>query len=139
MQNKALTVSLAAALALAIAAGCAPPKNNTPVADIPKITKLSEVMEAQATTADPQFSKRDQEAFTAEEFAALGETGAKIEATSTHLKDFSKGPEWDALALRLNGTAVALSKAATDKDAAGARKALTEMKATCKECHSKLR
>lgn len=135
MQTRWIVVSLAAA---ALAA-CGPPVNNTPVEGIPKITSLTELMDVQATTADPQFGKASQESFTDAEFTALAETGAKIDATSKQLKTFGKGPEFDALGLKLNEQANGLSKAAASKDAAGARAALTEMKATCKECHSKFR
>jgi cytochrome c556 len=55
-------------------------------------------------------------------------------------KDFPKGPaDFEALATRLNEKAKALGAAASAKDAASARTALTEMKATCKECHSKFK
>lgn len=133
-----LLIFSAFSLAGALAA-CSPPKNYTPVADVPKIKTLKELMDAQATAADPEFGKREQASFTDEEFTAFGDTGGKIDATSKHLKSFSKGPEWDAFADRLNGTAGSLSKAASAKDAAGARAALSDMKKTCKECHSKFR
>jgi len=128
----------ATALVLSLAS-CGPPTNNTPVEGIPKLKSLSELMDVQATAADPQFAKREQAAFTDAEFAAFVDTGAKIDATSKHIKDFSKGPGFDALASKLGESAGALSKAASGKDAAGARGALTSMKATCKECHSKFR
>jgi cytochrome c556 len=41
--------------------------------------------------------------------------------------------------MKLNEKAKALGVAAGAKDAAGARAALGEMKATCKACHSKFR
>jgi cytochrome c556 len=135
MQTRWLVAGLAAAALLA----CGPPKNYTPVEGIAKITSLAELMDVQATAADPQFGKASQESFSDAEFTALAETGAKIDATSKHLKSFSKGAEFDALGVKLNEQANGLSKAAEAKDAAGARKALTEMKATCKECHSKFR
>jgi cytochrome c556 len=126
------------ALPLALAS-CGPPTNNTPVEGIPKIKTLEEVMDAQATAADPQFAKREQASFTDAEFAAFADTGAKIDATSKRIKDFTKGPEFDALASKLGENAAALSKAAAAKDPAGSRAALVAMKATCGECHSKFR
>lgn len=122
----------------AIALGCAP-KNYTPVEGIPTLAKLEEVMDVMATSADPQFAKREQPAFSDQEFAAMHETAQKIGAASKRTKDFSKGKDFDALADRLNGEAAALDKAAEAKDAPKTREALSAMKATCKECHSRFR
>jgi cytochrome c556 len=133
-----LAVALLAVALLALAA-CAPPKNNTPAAEVPSLKSLEAVMDVQATTADPQFAKREQASFTDEELASMLETATKIDATSKHIKSFAKGAEFDAFADRLNASAGALSKAASAKDAAGVRAALVEMKSTCKACHSKLR
>lgn len=129
---------LVSGLVVAVLAACTP-TNNTPVEGIPKIQSLSELMAVQATAADPQFGKASQESFTDAEFTELAGVGAKIDATSKHLKTFSKGPDFDALGMKLNEKANGLSTAAAAKDAAGARTALTDMKATCKECHSKFR
>lgn len=130
---------LVSSLAVAALAACGPPKNFTPVEGIPKIQSLTELMDVQATAVDPQWGKATQESFSDAEFTELAEVGAKIDATSKHLKGFSKGADFDALGTKLNEKANALSRAAAAKDAAGARAALTDMKATCKECHSKFR
>jgi hypothetical protein len=125
--------------AAALAAACGPPKKQTPVEEIPRLTKLGDVMDNQATVADPQFKKIGQPSYSDAELAAMGDAAARLQATSTKLKDFSKGPEWDALALRLNEKARALGDAAQAKNAAAASTALAEIKATCKECHKKFR
>jgi cytochrome c556 len=131
---------LFAALVVAAAiAACGPPKMSTPVEEIPKLGSLTEVMRNQATTADPQFEKMDAKSFSDADYAAFATTAQRIEATSLKIKDFSKGPEFDALAMRLNEKAKALGVAANAKDAAASSTALHEMKATCKECHSKFR
>lgn len=122
-----------------LAAACGPPKNYTPVEQIPTLSKLSDVMDVQATTADPQFKKVDQATFSDEDWAQFKETSSKIQATSKRIKAFSKGAGFDALADRLGEKAAALGAAADAKDAAGAKTALSEMKATCKECHTKFR
>jgi hypothetical protein len=127
--------------AVVLMIGCGPPKNHTPVDQIPSLGKLSEVMDVQATTADPQFKKISQETFSEQDWVELKETAAKISATSKRIKAFSggKGAGFDALADRLGENATALGAAADAKDAAKTKTALTEMKATCKECHSKFR
>ncbi len=121
-----------------VVAGCAA-KKNTPIDEIPKLQKLGDVMDNQSTTADPLFKKMDQASFTDEEFKLMADSAARLQATSAKIKDFSKGPGFDALALRLNEKARALGDAAQAKNAAGTSTALKEMKATCKECHSKFR
>lgn len=132
------TTLLAAAFALA-AVRCGAPITNTPVNDIPGLTSLETVMDNQATVADPQWKKIGEASYADADWAAFTLVSERIQATSLKTKDFSKGPEFDALAMKLNEKAKALGVAAAAKDAAGASAALGEMKATCKECHSKFR
>ena len=129
-------LSLASLFALA---SCGPPKNYTPADQVPKLPTLKEVMDVQATAADPQFKKMDDASHGDDDFAQFADTATKIDATSKHIKDFSKGPEFDAFADQLNAKAALLAKAAAAKDAAGANAALQDMKATCKACHSQFR
>jgi len=130
-------------LVLALAAGAAAacvPHRDVPAQDIPKLTSLKELMDVQATVADPQFSKIDDSAKYADaDYAAFTDVSTRIQATSSKAKEFSKGPEFDKLADQLHETAVKLGAAAEAKDAKGSSAALAAMKATCKECHSKLR
>ena len=118
-------------------AACSPPKLTTPIADIPKLTTLDAVMDNQATVADPQWGKIGAASYTDADYTAFAELSDRIQATSLKTKDFSKGPEFDALAQRLHDRAKSLGAAAAAKDAKASSAALGEMKATCKECHSK--
>ena len=129
----------AALLVAALALFACVPHRDVPANDIPKLTALKDVMHVQATVADPQMSKAGQASYTDADWAAFADVATRIQATSTKAKEFSKGPEFDQLADRLNGTAVALGKATEAKDAAAASKALGDMKATCKECHKKFK
>jgi cytochrome c556 len=138
MRSTVLAAMLALSAALASVA-CGPPIKNTPIAEIPKLQTLVEVMDNQSTVADPQFKKMGNDAFSEVDYAAFTEMSQRIGATSLKIKDFTKGPDFDALAVRLHDKAEALGSAATAKNVAGAKTALTEMKATCKECHSKFR
>lgn len=138
MRLSPLVASLAACTAFA-SISCGPPIKNTPIAEIPALTTLTDVMDNQATVADPQFKKTGNDTFSDADFAAFTEMSQRIGATSLKIKDFSKGPDFDALAARLHDKAEALGKSAAAKDVAGSNAALTEMKATCKECHSKFR
>jgi soluble cytochrome b562 len=127
------------AVVLVGAAACGPPKKNTPVEEIPKLTKLDDVMDVQSTVADPQFKKIGAASYSDADFAAFADAGARLQASAIKIKDFSKGAGFDALAAQLHDQAKALADAAAAKNAAAASQALTTMKATCKECHSKYR
>jgi len=118
---------------------CGPPMKQTPVEEIPKLTKLTDVMDNQATVMDPLFKKIGQTSFNDEEWAALTAAATRVQATSLKIKDFTKGAEFDALAMKLNQGATELSNSYATKDAASANKALEGMKVTCKECHKKFR
>ncbi len=124
---------------IAVLAAACTPSLSTPIAEIPKLTTLAAVMANQATVADPQFSKMDTATYNDADYAAFAEVSERIQATSLKTKDFSKGPEFDGLATRLGEKAKALGTAAAAKDAKGSSTALKEMKATCKECHSKFK
>jgi cytochrome c556 len=88
---------------------------------------------------DPLFKKIGQATFTDADWAALTSAAAKVQATSLKIKDFSKGAEFDALAMKLNQQATDLGNSYSNKDSAAANSALAAMKATCKECHKKFR
>jgi cytochrome c556 len=132
------TTAFAAIFALA-AVHCGAPITNTPINDIAKLTSLETVMDNQATVADPQWKKIGEASYIDADWTAFLLASERIQATSLKTKDFSKGADFDALAMKLNEKAKALGTAATAKDAAGASGALKDMKATCKECHSKFR
>ena len=114
-------------------------QRNLSTDEIPKLTKLDDVMDVQSTIADPQFKKIGQATYSDADWAAFADTLARISATSLKIKDFSKGAGFDALAMQLSEKAKALGDAATAKDTAAASKALAEMKATCKSCHKQFK
>lgn len=122
-----------------VAAACGPPKRDVAAADVPKLASLEEVMDAQATIADPEMKKAGNATYADADYAAFAEVSNRISATSTKAKDFTKGPGFDKLADQLHETAVKLGTAAAAKDARGSSDALAAMKATCKECHSKFK
>jgi cytochrome c556 len=130
--------TLLAPLVPIVVAACVPHRD-LPPAEIVKLQKLSDVMDVQATVADPQFKKMDQGAYSDADWAGFADCGARLQVTSMKAKDFSKGPRFDALAQALHDDAASLSAAAQNKDAAGAAKALSDMKAACKLCHHEFR
>jgi len=132
--------SLASILAFAVVvlSACAARRDLT-VAQIATVTKLDDLMDVQATVADPQWSKMTTSGYTDADWAALADVATRIQATSARIKDFSKGPAMDELGAKLHTHAEELGKATAVKDETGAKAALTAMKATCKECHRAFR
>jgi cytochrome c556 len=132
-------VLLASLVLVLSAARCAPDKN-TPLDEIRRLTSLAEVMDNQKAAADPQFAKVGRDTFTDDDFAAFAKSAERLQMTSLKAQDFSRGrPEFEVLTIRLGEQAKALGTAAAAKDTAGAKTALAEMNATCKECHSKFK
>ncbi len=128
----------AAVLLTLLVVACVP-KRDLPPAEIEKLGSLEDVMDVQATVADPQFKKSDATTFSDADWAALADMGSRLQVTSKKTLQFSKGPEFDQLANQLHAKAEALSAAAAAKDANAARASLVDTKATCKTCHSKFR
>ena len=133
------TLVLATAIVAAAFVACGPPHRDVPAADVAKLPSLDQVMDVQATIADPEMKKAGAPSYTDADYAAFAEVSNRIQATSTKAKEFSKGPDFDKLADKLHETAVTLGKAAAAKDQKGSSDALATMKATCKECHSKFK
>ncbi|MDB4933972.1 MAG: hypothetical protein JWP87_944 [Labilithrix sp.] len=136
--SKATLVLVSVTVAAALAA-CGPPHRDVPAGEVPKLTSLEHLMDAQATIADPQMKKAGAASFTDEDYAAFAEVSSRIQATSMKAKEFTKGPDFDKLADRLHENAVALGKAASAKDQKASSDSLAAMKATCKECHGKFK
>jgi hypothetical protein len=139
MTKGALMRTLLLAVVVAGGIACGPPIKNTPVEEVPKLTKLEDVMDNQSTVMDPLFKKIGQTSFTDDDWAELTAAGTKVLATSLKIKDFTKGAEFDALAMKLNQYANDLTNSYANKDAVAANTALTNMKSTCKECHKRFR
>ncbi len=137
MKTPALLPRLVTAWAL-VAAACVP-KRDLPPAEIEKLGRLKDVMDVQATVADPQFSKIGETSYDDADYRAFADVGNRIQVTSAKIKQFSKGPEFDGFADRLHAKAEELAAAASAKNAQAASDALAQMKATCKACHSKFR
>ncbi len=127
---------------VALASACVPYKN-PPLADIQKLTTLSDVMDAQATIADPMWSKIGDHQYEDKDWAAFRDVSERIRATAARTKelgaDAKRPPRFGELADRLGAAAAALGKATEAKDGDQASQALADMKATCKACHSEMR
>ena len=140
--TKLAALFLGAALVAPLAGvGCvpAPAKAYSPD-EIAKLESLPELMRTNAAKADPLWGKRSQASFTDAEFAAMADAGSVIQATGGRIAaQFGGKGKYDAaftdFANALAKQAGALEAAAKAKDAKAAGAALTEMKATCGNCH----
>ena len=115
------------------------PHRDLPPDQIEKLDKLDQVMDVQATVADPQWGKIGQATYTDEDWRGISDVASRIQVTSKKIPQFTKGPEFDKLADQLHTKAMDLEKAVAAKDAKAASDTLAAMKATCKECHSKFK
>lgn len=141
--NLALRLPKASSLAsvlLAALAGCAHAAAPVPLAAIPTLASLDDVMEEQEHTAAPAFARLGQSALTEADFALFGDAARRLQATALRTKDFAPGfnrPDaFAALATTLQTQARALEEASATKDADAARRALASLQGTCKTCHS---
>jgi len=123
---------------LILFAACVPHRD-LPPDQIEKLDKLDQVMDVQATVADPQWGKIGQASYTDDDWKAFADVANRIQVTSKKIPQFTKGPEFDKLANQLHDRAADLEKAVAAKDAKAASDTLAAMKATCKECHSKFK
>jgi Cytochrome C' len=110
-----------------------------PPAQINALEKLRDVMDVQERISDPQFKKIDRTHYQDADWVAFADMGDRLVVTSTKVRQFSKGPGFDALADQLHSHAQDLSAAAASKNAAAASAALAVIQATCQECHSKFK
>jgi len=124
-------------LALA-AAACAKPLD-VKLADIPNLASLEDVMHANETIGGAQWSKAGGSEFSIEEFAALRDTAARMEALAERSKNFSRGPAYDKFADKMVGFSKTLGTATDGKDGKAAGQAVADMKQTCKDCHAATR
>ena len=130
-------IALFAALVV-LPLACVPHRDLQPD-QIEKLDKLDDVMDVQATVADPQFKKVGQASYTDEDWVAFADVANRLQVTTKKIHQFSKGPEFDKLADDLHAKAEQLGAAAAAKDAKAASDTLASMKATCKACHSKFK
>jgi hypothetical protein len=135
MRLSSLTAIL---LLVPLAAACVPHRDLT-VAQIAGVANLTEVMDVQATVADPQWSKIHKTGYSDADWAALQDMALRIQATSAKAKQYSKGPMFDDFALRLHTHAEELQAAFSARNETGAATALSAMKETCKECHARFK
>lgn len=131
--------TLLSSFALALVAGACFKPLDVPLADIPKLGSLEEVMHANETVGSQTFKLGGKDAYEAGELATLSQNGARFAALGEKGKSFSRGPIYDKYSDQLAAQGKALAAAAEAKDAKAASQAVSDIKATCKGCHSETR
>jgi len=121
-----------------LVAACVPHRD-LPPDQIDKLDKLDQVMDVQATVADPQMSKTGAASYTDADWAAFTDMSNRLQVTSKKIHQFTKGPDFDRLADELHAKAEKLGTSAAAKDVKATSDGLASIKATCKECHSKFK
>jgi hypothetical protein len=115
---------------------CGAPVLQASASEIRALPDLEHVMDASATTADPQFKKIGAASYTDADWASFAETSARLDAVGERAKSFTKGPEFDKLADQLRAQAAELGRTASAKDVAATSGAIAAIRQTCRTCHS---
>ncbi len=118
--------------------GCFTPLD-VPLAEIPKLQSLEEVMHAIETVSGPQWKKGGSDSYADADWDRAKDASERLFALSERAKSFSRGEAFDKYAGQLGARAKSLGAAAAAKDVAGANKSIDELKATCKACHAETR
>lgn len=112
---------------------------DAPLADIPKLGSLEEVMRANETIAGSQWKMEGREDYSDDDWAKAKDASARLAALADRAKEFSRGDAFNKWADDLGKNAKALGAAAEAKDAKAAGTAIGGMKAACKGCHAETR
>jgi hypothetical protein len=125
-------------LSLVLVPACFKPLD-APLAEIPKLGSIEEVMRANETVAGPQWKMESATSYTDEDWAKAKDASARLAALAERSKEFSRGDAFNKWADTMGEQAKALGAAAEAKDAAAAGKAIGGMKGACKGCHAETR
>lgn len=131
--------TLVSCFAIALLGGACFKPLDAPLADIPKLASLEDVMHANETVGSQTFKLGGKDAYEASELATLSQNGARFAALGERGKAFSRGPIYDKYSDQLASQGKALAAAAEAKDAKAASQAISDIKGTCKSCHSETR
>ncbi len=133
-----MTRPFAVAVLVVFVTACATVDKPLPtIEEIQGYGKLSPFMKAKGRLAQPYFKKVNSD-WSGIDWNAVTESAQRLQTSSALLKTkFSHGEEWDQLADALAAQADAFHAAATSKDEAGTKAAITDLKRACNACHTK--
>jgi hypothetical protein len=121
------------------AASCVPaPKRDYTPEEVETIDSIEELMRVHAHHMDPLFAVRDDATFSDAQLAAMADAGRTLMATTVTLRD-RFGPRYpESFTTQCNDMHIhadELQKAATKKDARGARESIEAIRSLCQTCH----
>jgi cytochrome c556 len=122
----------------AAALSCHAPKRDYDAKQIAAVGNIKELMDVQATVADPRFKlarKLKGKEITDAQFAEFVDMGSRLGATSKRLEYFSKGAGFDKYAKTLGTQAAELEKAARGRNGPATTDTALAIKNTCAACH----
>lgn len=131
---------LVAAAALALVVACAAPQRDYTIDQIAEVDNLEELMDVQATVADPRFKlarSLEGQDFSDEDWAQFADMATRLQATTERCKKFSPGADFDRWNLDLQQQAIKLTTAVKARNSATSLKLVGGMRKTCAACHRK--
>jgi cytochrome c556 len=141
--RKVVSAALLASIVVLTGAACVPkPKQDYTSDQLKQIESLDELMRVQAQTADPQFNRIGQAAYTAEDYTSMADAARRLQAAAEVLRtrhSQNRPPSFATYASRLGEQASELLAATESKDVAKASSALTGIRDTCRTCHKEHR
>jgi cytochrome c556 len=126
----------------AAALSCHAPKKDYDAKQIASVGSLDELMDVQATVADPRFKlarKLKGKELNDAQFAEFVDMGSRLGATSKRLEYFSKGPGFDQYVKKLATQAAELEKAARGRNGPATTDTALAIKNTCAACHGEFK
>ncbi|MFO0613986.1 MAG: cytochrome c [Polyangiaceae bacterium] len=135
--KRALRLAFGPAIAL-VAVACVPYVNPA-MDEIGQLGSLRETMDAQAAITDAVWTKIQDRQYSEGDWDILRDVGLRIQATAERSRTWSRGLLFDTYATELARTGAALSSAVEQRENDLAAKALSDMRETCRACHSHLR
>jgi cytochrome c556 len=115
------------------------PYVNPPAEEIARLGSLREVMDAQATITDAQWTKSADRNYSDQDWEQFRDVAIRIEATAQSSKKWSRGSLFDRYADELASRARDLSSAVDKRSPDLAAQALSDMHGTCRACHEQVR
>lgn len=127
---------------LAGSLSCRAPRRDYDAARIADVKSLEELMDVQATVADPRFKlarKVHGKPLTDAQFAEFVDMGSRLQVTAKRMSAFSQGPGFDRYANDLASQAAELERAARGHDGPTTTGTALKIKKTCAACHGEFR
>jgi hypothetical protein len=121
---------------------CSPPRRDYDEATIAGVDDLEELMDVQATVADPRFRRAREVAegsLTAADFPEFVDMGRRLAATGRRLAAFGKAPRFLAYGAEQVRLATELTRVAQAGDGPETARVALAIRQVCADCHQEFR